>query len=162
MAARGVKPKPAALRIVDGTHRDDRHGNAEAVGKLEKSLAKPDKPPKWLTTSQKKHWRYFLKLIDDINVARMPDEVALGTMCVAFEDYLEASATLEEFGEYYVTTTKNGDEMVRRHPAAMKKKEAESRLMRMCPEFGMTPSGRARLAADLKDAPNDPSEKYFS
>ena len=26
MAIRGVRPKPSALRIVDGTHRDDRHG----------------------------------------------------------------------------------------------------------------------------------------
>ena len=31
MAARGVKPKPAHLRLVDGTHRQTRHGAAQAV-----------------------------------------------------------------------------------------------------------------------------------
>lgn len=161
MAVTGRKPKPAALRVVDGTHRDDRHGNIEAVKNFEKSLEKPTTPPKWLTAAQKEHWGYFLGLIDEMGVAKRPDEVVLATMCVAFDDYLKAADTLAETGEYYTTTTKQGDEMIRRHPAAAAKREAEARIIRLCPEFGMTPSGRARLAADLKDAPSDPSEKYF-
>ena len=31
MATRGAKPKPARLRVVSGTHRADRHGDAAAV-----------------------------------------------------------------------------------------------------------------------------------
>jgi len=31
MAARGAKPKPAHLRLVDGTHRTTRHGRARAA-----------------------------------------------------------------------------------------------------------------------------------
>ncbi len=31
MATRGAKPKPAHLRLVDGTHRKDRHGDANAA-----------------------------------------------------------------------------------------------------------------------------------
>jgi hypothetical protein len=33
MARQGAKPKPAALRLVDGTHRTTRHGDAGAVKK---------------------------------------------------------------------------------------------------------------------------------
>jgi hypothetical protein len=33
MAARGAKPKSAHLRLVDGTHRNTRHGDAAAVRK---------------------------------------------------------------------------------------------------------------------------------
>src|SRR3546814_3365713 len=31
MATRGAKPKPAHLRLVDGTHRNTRHGKKEEV-----------------------------------------------------------------------------------------------------------------------------------
>lgn len=42
MAKRGVKPKPAALRVVDGTHRDDRHGEMPEEAHKADPLDKPE------------------------------------------------------------------------------------------------------------------------
>ena len=39
MAARGAKPKPAALRLVDGTHRPTRHGEADTARKSAETTA---------------------------------------------------------------------------------------------------------------------------
>lgn len=50
MAARGAKPKAAHLRLIDGTHRKTRHGDAgdvrEAVGSAAGAFGRPVKPSK--------------------------------------------------------------------------------------------------------------------
>lgn len=63
MASRGVRPKPAHLRIVDGTHRAARHGDqkaavaaveasVEAFGKLER--------PKYLKGEALTAWKRYI------------------------------------------------------------------------------------------------------
>ena len=63
MASRGVRPKPAHLRIVDGTHRNTRHGDqtaavaaveaaVEAFGKLER--------PKFLKGEALAAWKRYI------------------------------------------------------------------------------------------------------
>ena len=40
MATRGAKPKPVALRLVDGTHRNARHGTQDAAREAVESVEK--------------------------------------------------------------------------------------------------------------------------
>lgn len=64
MASRGARPKPAHLRIVDGTHRPTRHGDqkaavaaieqaVEAFGKLER--------PKFLKGEALSGWKRYIE-----------------------------------------------------------------------------------------------------
>jgi len=59
MAAKGAKPKPAHLRIVDGTHRPARHGKAAeakaAADQAASRFGKIDKP-KHLTGDASSAW----------------------------------------------------------------------------------------------------------
>ena len=59
MATRGVRPKPAMLRAVDGTHRTTRHGDAaQAIESAQESAHDfgPLKRPSYLTGEARKCW----------------------------------------------------------------------------------------------------------
>lgn len=64
MAARGAKPKPAHLRLINGTHREDRHGSAaaakQAVEKARESFGDLEKP-KWMKGEAAKAWKEFIE-----------------------------------------------------------------------------------------------------
>jgi hypothetical protein len=64
MAARGAKPKPAHLRLVDGTHRKTRHGDSEkAREKAERVLTTFGKleRPKFLKGHALSAWKQFIE-----------------------------------------------------------------------------------------------------
>lgn len=64
MARGGVKPKPAFLRVVDGTHRNTRHGDSsEAKEQAEQSanvFGKPAKP-KHLKGEAAHAWKRYIQ-----------------------------------------------------------------------------------------------------
>lgn len=63
MAARGAKPKPAALRLVDGTNNVTRHGSeAEARKRLTETETKFGKPvmPATLKGEAAKAWKRWI------------------------------------------------------------------------------------------------------
>jgi hypothetical protein len=63
MASRGAKPKPAHLRIVDGTHRPTRHGPEakarEAVENADRSFGSIEMP-KGFKGEQAKAWKRYI------------------------------------------------------------------------------------------------------
>jgi len=64
MAARGAKPKPAHLRLVDGTNRTTRHGSeAELRKKIEQTEVAFGKltKPKWLKGESAAAWKQFIE-----------------------------------------------------------------------------------------------------
>ena len=64
MASRGARPKPAALRLVDGTHRTTRHGDADKVREVaeagEARFGKLRKPA-GMRGEALKAWRDFIE-----------------------------------------------------------------------------------------------------
>ena len=83
-------------------------------------------------------------------------------LCSLREDYMIACRELKDCGHYYSVLTKSGDEMRRANPAIGAKRTAETRLYAMLAEFGLTPSGRARLGTDLSKAATNPNDRFFS
>lgn len=64
MAARGAKPKPAILRVVGGTHRQDRHGTAEEARKASAAAAATFGPlicPKHLKAEGQRAWKRYIQ-----------------------------------------------------------------------------------------------------
>jgi hypothetical protein len=64
MATRGAKPKPSALRVVDGTRRGDRHGSEselrEKAEKAQSSFGELKKPPS-LKGEGAKAWKRWIE-----------------------------------------------------------------------------------------------------
>jgi len=75
MAIRGARPKPPALRIVDGTHRPDRHGpraGAEARAAESGGLARPSA----LKGEARKAWDRWIASASWLDVSKEPAAIA--------------------------------------------------------------------------------------
>jgi hypothetical protein len=87
MAARGVKPKPAHLRIVDGTHRTTRHGKAaDARAAVESSVAAFGKLtlPKHLKGESLGAWRRYIEPAGWLDGSREPAAIAFCELWAEF------------------------------------------------------------------------------
>jgi hypothetical protein len=89
MAARGAKPKPAHLRLVDGTHRKTRHGDGErAREKAERVLATFGKleRPKFLKGHALNAWKQFIEPATWLDGSRAPAAIAFCELWQEFRD----------------------------------------------------------------------------
>lgn len=80
MAARGPKPKGAHLRLVDGTHRKNRHGDAsEARKAVEESVASFGAltRPKFLKGHALEAWKRWIEPAGWLDASRAMSAVAL-------------------------------------------------------------------------------------
>lgn len=79
MAARGAKPKAAHLRLVDGTHRKNRHGDEsaakEAVEKAAASFGKLTRP-KHLKSFGLEAWKKYIEPASWLDASREPSALA--------------------------------------------------------------------------------------
>lgn len=79
MATRGAKPKPVALRLVDGTHNVTRHGNAakarEATEAAVASFGKLQRP-KGLKGEALAAWKRYIEPADWLDGSREPAAIA--------------------------------------------------------------------------------------
>lgn len=93
MAARGAKPKPAHLRLVDGTHRSTRHGDvAKAKEKIERDSQAfgklPAKPPAALLGPHARTaWKEWIAPAAWLDRSR---EMAAIACCNLYHQYREA------------------------------------------------------------------------
>ena len=90
MAARGVKPKPSRLRLVDGTHRATRHGDAgEAKKVIEKSAGKfgPLAKPKGLKTGASNAWKRYIEPAFWLDGSKEPAAIAF---CELWQEFMFA------------------------------------------------------------------------
>lgn len=79
MATRGAKPKPAHLRIVDGTHRNTRHGGLDAAKELVGSAVQsfgPLQKPKGLRGESLAAWRKYIEPAGWLDGSREPAAIA--------------------------------------------------------------------------------------
>ena len=89
MASRGAKPKPAHLRVIDGTHRNTRHGDAgkvrEETEKASSVFGKP-KLPTSLKGTARKAWDRYIAPAGWLDAAREPAAIAFCNLWAEFED----------------------------------------------------------------------------
>ena len=79
MAARGAKPKPAHLRVIDGTHRKTRHGEEakvkEAVDATVEAFGKLTRP-KHLKGDGLAAWKRYIEPASWLDASREPAAIA--------------------------------------------------------------------------------------
>lgn len=123
--------------------------------------------PKHLSRRAKEAWRSLCGQLLVAKIVTEMDMPAIEAMAEAYADYLEATETLEREGMFYRTTTRDGSEMIRAHPAAAIKADCDRRLKAWYTEFGMTASARSRVrTVDGQNQPGKPAadvaSKYLS
>ena len=94
----------------------------------------------------------------DAKLLTVLDTVALGLLCDALAEYLEAGEIVEaaaKDGVKFIATTDKGN--VIQHPAVGVRNKAWERVVKLARQFGMTPSARAGMAiANAADEQRDP------
>jgi hypothetical protein len=88
MATRGAKPKAAKLRLVDGTHRSARHGDAgetrEAVDAVAASFGRLKKPAS-LKGAAAAAWKKFIEPAGWLDGSREPAAIAF---CELWKEFM--------------------------------------------------------------------------
>ena len=154
MAIRGRKPKPTAMKILEGN-----------PGKRPLNESEPIPPkggvkcPTWLLPEAKKEWKRLAPALEAMGVLTMADLSAFAGYCQAFARWKEA----EEFITQHGTIFKTPSGYVQQVPQVSIAQQYLKIMQSFCTEFGITPSTRARIiAGDMKgnDA-DDPMEKLL-
>ena len=99
MATRGRKPKPTAMKELEGN--PGKHP-------LNTSEPKPNKKapacPKWLEPEAKKEWRRLAKQMEAIGILTEVDMAAFAGYCQAYARWKEAEEIMNKFAEQFGLT----------------------------------------------------------
>jgi P27 family predicted phage terminase small subunit len=148
MAKAGRKPKPTALKLIQG------NPGKRAINKQEPQPEKPVKvpsPPAELGKMAKAEWRRVAKELFDTGVLTRIDTKTLANYCQAYEDMkvargLLAKHNLQNPDAINLVKTMSG--MVRTHPLVQQIRDNRKDMMAFAAEFGLTPSSRSRVTTD--------------
>ena len=149
---RGRKPKPSALRVLEGNPGKRPINNEPSP--------EPGIPPApaHLSEQAKKAWAGVSVKLDKIGVLTEVDDWALEMLCENYAEILDLRAEIKKDGRFQTVTNKNGDTRTVNHPAATQLADAERRFKAMLEQFGLTPSARVRVKANPKSS--SPFDRY--
>lgn len=98
MGTRGRKPKPTALKILEGN--PGKRPLNESEPKPEK---KAPKCPSWLEPEAKKEWRRMSKILQELGILTQIDASAFAGYCQAYARWKEAEEFLTKHGTIFKT-----------------------------------------------------------
>ena len=157
MATRGRKPKPTALKILEGN-----------PGKRPLNENEPIPPkgnikcPSWLLPEAKKEWKRLAPSLEAMGVLTMADLKAFEGYCQAYARWREA----EEFLTHHGSIFKTPSGYVQQVPQVSIAQQNLKIMQSFCSEFGLTPATRARIIAagggKEVDISDDPMEQILS
>ena len=152
MATRGRKPKPTALKLLEGN-----------PGKRVLNMNEP-KPagipicPDWLEDEAKAEWERTGKILEEMGMLTETDMVAFAGYCQAYARWREAEEFLSQHGS--IVRTPNG--YLQQVPQVSIAQTNLKIVLKFCEQFGLTPSSRSRITAnDSKAETNDEMEKLL-
>ena len=101
--------------------------------------------PTWLDKEGKKEWKRIAKDLEELNILTNVDITALGMYCDAYSKYQLATKKINEEGMFIEYTNKAGATNIIEHPAVKAQVKYADLIKKLCSEFGLTPSARAKI-----------------
>ena len=150
MAQRGRKPKPTAVKVLEGNPGKRSLNTGEP-----KPEKKAPRCPAWLEDEAKKEWKRMAKQLEHLGILTEID-------MAAFAGYCQAYARMERSRGIHHTARCNREDSERLLAAGTQVSIAQTYLKIMnkfCEQFGLTPSARSRISTDNgEDKQNDEME----
>ena len=148
----GRKPKPTALKLIQGTYRPDRANPSEP-------RPKPGIPPcpKYLQGEARRQYRKTARKLARIGLLTELDDMALSMLCQGWADYLEATDQVMKSG--MLVKSPNGFPVL--NPYLVAANQALKKVRSLLVEFGMTPGSRSRIQAASTDEPDNEWSKLL-
>jgi len=138
LATRGRKPKPTALKMLEGN-----------PGKRPINANEPVPPtgevicPAWLLPEAKKEWRRLAASLEAMGVLTMADLTAFAGYCQAYARWREAEEFITQHGSIFKTPSG----YIQQVPQVSIAQQNLKIMQSFCTEFGLTPACRARIIA---------------
>ncbi len=154
MAQRGRKPKPTAIKELEGNPGKRPLNDAEP-----KPVRKAPPCPKWLEPEAKKEWRRLSKQLEQIGVLTEVDQAAFASYCQAYARWKEA----EEFMTQHGTIVKTKSGYWQTVPQVSIAQTYLKIMNKIAEQFGLTPAARSRITAgaDMKNAAVDDMDELL-
>lgn len=138
MATRGRKPKPTAMKKLEGN-----------PGKrpLNMKEPQPDKKlpecPDWLEDEAKAEWERLAIPLFNLGLLTELDMATFATYCQAYARWKEAEEFISQHGSIIKTKTGFWQQI----PQVSISRSNQAMMIKAAAEFGLTPSARSRLIA---------------
>jgi len=138
MTQRGRKPKPTALKILEGNPGKRQLNTREPTPEK-----RAPKCPGWLDPEAKKEWRRLTKQLEGLGLLTEIDMAAFAGYCQAYARWKEA----EEFISKHGTIVKTPSGYWQQVPQVSIAQTYLKLMNKLCEQFGLTPSARSRMIA---------------
>jgi P27 family predicted phage terminase small subunit len=153
MAQRGRKPKPTAIKVLEGNP-----GKRPLNTNEPKPEKKAPKCPTWLEPEAKKEWKRMSKTLEAIGILTQVDNVAFAGYCQAYARWKEA----EEFLTKHGTIFKTPSGYIQQVPQVSIAQTYLKIMKDFCSEFGLTPAARSRISVSTTEGSSeDPMEEML-
>lgn len=157
--SRGPKPKPTALRLLDG-------GRSTTVSTepVFTAPAEMPEPPFYLNTEAADEWRRVVPDLYTTGVYTTVDQTMLAAYCMAYSRWVRAEMDLDRMAAVDPTThgvmmkTTNGNAI--QNPLVGVASTARRDMQRLAAEFGLTPSSRTQLTVDPNASRDATAQKW--
>lgn len=136
MAQRGRKPKPTALKMLEGNPGGRPLNEAEP-----KPQKKAPRCPPWLEDEAKREWKRMAKVLEQMGLLTEMDMAAFAGYCQAYARWKEAEEFLTQHGS--MVRTPNG--YLQQVPQVSIAQTNMKIMLKFCEQFGLTPSARSRI-----------------
>lgn len=141
---RGRKPKPTALKLIDGNP-----GKRRITGREPKPPATLPTCPAHLSATARSEWKRLARVLNGIGLLTQIDRTVLAAYCQAYGRWVEAERRLSETPPLLKTPAG----YVQASPwIAIANRQVEL-MTRLMAELGLTPAARSRLAIQLPTRP---------
>ena len=139
MAQRGRKPKPTAVKVLEGNPGKRSLNTGEP-----KPEKKAPRCPAWLEDEAKAEWERMSTVLENMGMLTDMDMVAFAGYCQAYARWKEAEEFLSQHGS--IVRTPNG--YLQQVPQVSIAQTNLKIVLKFCEQFGLTPSSRSRIVAD--------------
>jgi len=150
MAQRGRKPKPTAIKRLEGNP-----GKRKLNENEPKPVKRAPKCPSWLDDEAKKEWKRLAKSLEDMGVLTNVDRAAFAGYCEAYARWKESEEFISKHGLIFKTPSGYFQQV----PHVSIAQTYLKLVLKFAVEFGLTPSSRSRIVAgDKAPESDDPME----
>ncbi len=141
---RGRKPKPTALKLIEGNP-----GKRPINGSEPKPPASVPTCPAHLSPSAKAEWKRLARMLNEIGLLTQIDRAVLAAYCQAYGRWVEAERKLAETPP--ILKTPAG--YVQISPWITISNKQVELMTRLMGELGLSPTSRARLSVQMPTGP---------
>lgn len=152
MATRGRKPKPTAIKKLEGNP-----GKRKMNSKEPKPVNGIAKCPDWLLPEAKLEWERLYENLNQLGILTNIDETAFAAYCQSYARWKEAQEHISSEGSTF--ETEKGYQQ--QTPWVGIANTNQRLMMQAAAEFGLTPSARSRIVVGGSGSDADDMEKLL-